>query len=118
MSFRVMTYNILGGFLWQRQCKTPDGLTQSFTRTRLPESSSLSPISRNVIEAEIEYRPGQRFRLFGIHPIANLGVLFEVLRRWEARYIIQRAKPGATLRLGSADGSFYGQLILLGLSLS
>ncbi|MBE7550080.1 MAG: endonuclease/exonuclease/phosphatase family protein [Anaerolineales bacterium] len=30
--------------------------------------------------------------MFGIHPIANLGVLFEVLRRWEARYIIQRVK--------------------------
>jgi exonuclease III len=66
--------------------------------SRLPVISCQSyhpfpPIWRNVIEAEIEYQPNKRLRLFGIHPMANLSVICELWRWWEARQIIGHVKP-------------------------
>ncbi len=68
--------------------------------SRLPVTSStiyhyLPPMWRNVIKAEVEYQPHKRFRLFGIHPMANLSVICELWRWWEARRIIARVKPHA-----------------------
>jgi exonuclease III len=45
------------------------------------------PIWRNFADAEIEYEPHKTIRVIGVHPIANLGVLFEIWRLWEAIYI-------------------------------
>ena len=47
----------------------------------------LLPIWRNFIVAEIEYEPNKTTRIIGVHPIANLGVVFEVWRQWEAKYV-------------------------------
>jgi exonuclease III len=68
--------------------------------SRLPVVSCQSyhhfpPIWRNVVEAEIECQPNKRLRLFGIHPMANLSVICEFWRWWEARQIIGRVKPNA-----------------------
>ncbi len=65
--------------------------------SRLPVISCQSdhrfpPIWRNVIEAEIEYEPNKRLWLFGIHPMANLSVICELWRWWEAKRIIVRVK--------------------------
>ena len=54
------------------------------------------PLWRNVVEAEIEYQPNKRFWLFGIHPMANLSVIFELWRWWEAKRIIGRLTPHMT----------------------
>lgn len=54
------------------------------------------PIWRNVIEAEIEYQPNKRLQLFGIHPVANLSVICEFWRWWEAKWITERIKLHAT----------------------
>ena len=45
------------------------------------------PIWRNFIEAEIEYEPNRTIRVIGVHPIANLGIPFEIWRLWEAKYV-------------------------------
>ncbi len=45
------------------------------------------PIWRNFIDAKIEYDSNQIIRIVGVHPIANLGIPFEIWRLWEARYI-------------------------------
>ncbi len=67
---------------------------------RLPVISFQShhrfPIWRNVVEAEIEYQPNKRLWLFGIHPMANLSVIFELWRWWEAKRIIGRLEPHMT----------------------
>jgi exodeoxyribonuclease III len=47
------------------------------------------PIWRNFIDAEIEYEPAKTARIIGVHPIANLGIVFEIWRLWEANYIIR-----------------------------
>lgn len=46
------------------------------------------PIWRNFIDAEIEYKPDKTLRVIGVHPIANLGIVFEIWRFWEAKYIV------------------------------
>jgi endonuclease/exonuclease/phosphatase family metal-dependent hydrolase len=46
------------------------------------------PIWRNFIDANIEYEPKKTIRVFGVHPIANLGVLFEIWRLWEAKSVL------------------------------
>jgi exodeoxyribonuclease III len=65
--------------------------------SRLPIISCQSyhcfPIWCNVVEAEIEYQPNKRLRLFGIHPMANLSVICELWRWWEAKQIVERVKP-------------------------
>ena len=48
----------------------------------------LFPIWRNFIEAEIEYEQNKTTRIIGVHPIANLGIIFEVWRLWEVKYIV------------------------------
>jgi exodeoxyribonuclease III len=47
------------------------------------------PIWRNFVDAEIEYEPGRLFRIVGVHPMANLSILFELWRWWEAKYVIR-----------------------------
>lgn len=64
--------------------------------SRLPVISSRShhpfpPIWRNVVEAEVEYRPNKRLWIFGIHPMANLSVVCEFWRWWEAKQIVGHA---------------------------
>lgn len=61
--------------------------------SRLPVRSfsshrSFPPIWRNFIDAKIEWAPNQYLRIIGIHPMAILGVAFELWRLWEARYIL------------------------------
>jgi exodeoxyribonuclease-3 len=50
------------------------------------------PIWRNIVEAEIEYKPNKIARIIGVHPMANLGIVFEVWRMWEASYISRRVR--------------------------
>jgi len=47
----------------------------------------LFPIWRNFIDAEIEYEPNKTTRVIGVHPIANLGIVFEIWRLWEAKHV-------------------------------
>lgn len=56
---------------------------------RSPQSNHSFPIWRNFVEAEIEYRQNRTFRLIGIHPIANLSVIFEIWRWLEMGVIIK-----------------------------
>ena len=50
------------------------------------------PILRNFIDAEIEYEPTKTARIIGVHPMANLGVVFEIWRLLEASYITGHAR--------------------------
>lgn len=50
------------------------------------------PIWRNFIVAEIEYEPNKTIKIIGVHPMANLGIPFEIWRLWEAKYIMKYAK--------------------------
>lgn len=50
------------------------------------------PIWRNFIDAEIEYESYKSIRLIGVHPIANLGIGFEIWRFWEAKYVINHVQ--------------------------
>lgn len=50
------------------------------------------PIWRNFIEAEIECGPIKTVRIIGVHPIANLGVVLEVWRKWEVNHIINHVR--------------------------
>lgn len=50
------------------------------------------PIWRNFIDAEIEYEPNKIVRFIGVHPMANLWVVFELWRLWEAKYILKRSQ--------------------------
>ena len=49
------------------------------------------PIWRNYIDAEVEYEPAKMTRIIGVHPMANLGIVFEIWRWWEAKYITHHA---------------------------
>jgi|GEM_PF-256202 len=53
------------------------------------------PIWRNFIDVVIEYAPQRMFRLLGVHPIPNLGVLWELWRLWEAQHVIQHYRQYA-----------------------
>lgn len=50
------------------------------------------PIWRNVIDADIEYEPAKTIKVIGVHPIANLGIMFEIWRWREAIYITNHAR--------------------------
>ena len=50
------------------------------------------PIWRNFIDAEIEYEPDRTARFIGVHPMANLGVLFEIWRFWEISYVARHLR--------------------------
>lgn len=50
------------------------------------------PIWRNFIDAEIEYQQNKTARVFGVHPIANLGIFFEIWRFLEATYILKHIR--------------------------
>ncbi|HLO15372.1 MAG TPA: endonuclease/exonuclease/phosphatase family protein [Anaerolineales bacterium] len=45
------------------------------------------PIWRNFVDVEIEYEANKTIRIIGVHPIANLGIIFEIWRLWELKYI-------------------------------
>jgi exodeoxyribonuclease-3 len=68
--------------------------------SRLPLVSCQSyhpfpPIWHNVVEAAIEYQPGQRLWLFGVHPMANLSAICELWRWWEARQVVRYMRSHA-----------------------
>ena len=50
------------------------------------------PVWRNFIDAEIEYEPNKTARVIGLHPMANLGIVFEVWRMWEANHIARHVR--------------------------
>jgi exodeoxyribonuclease-3 len=54
--------------------------------------SPLFPIWRNFIDAEIQYQSNKTIRIFGVHPIANLGVFSEIWRLWEAKYVTNQVQ--------------------------
>jgi len=49
----------------------------------------LFPIWRNVVEAEIVYQPNKTLFVFGVHPKADLGIVSEWWRKWEAQHILK-----------------------------
>lgn len=51
------------------------------------------PIWRNFVEADLEYQPGQRLKLFGLHVMAGLELPLEAWRAWEARTILRYCWP-------------------------
>jgi endonuclease/exonuclease/phosphatase family metal-dependent hydrolase len=66
--------------------------------SRLPIRSASSrhpviPIWRNVVEAEIEYQPDKLLYVFGVHPKADLAIVSEWWRQWEAKHILKWAGP-------------------------
>ncbi len=65
----------------------------------------LFPIWRNVVEAEIEYQPHKILYLFGVHSKADLGILSEWWRWWEAKYIVKCVSPYSN-RLCLITGDF------------
>jgi exodeoxyribonuclease-3 len=50
------------------------------------------PIRRTLLEATIEYKPGQQLTVFGIHLTASLVLTAELWRSWEVTTILQRVK--------------------------
>jgi len=50
------------------------------------------PIWRNFIDAEVEFEPTRAARIIGVHPMANLGVVFELWRSLEAIYVINHVQ--------------------------
>ena len=52
------------------------------------QSNHVFPISRNFIEAKIECGHNETFRLIGVHPIANLALVFEIWRWLEMGTVI------------------------------
>ncbi len=62
--------------------------------SRLPIHSAQSyrlfpPIWHNVVDAQIEYRPNETFRVLGLHAFANLHIACEIWRWWEAHTILR-----------------------------
>jgi exonuclease III len=53
-------------------------------------SNQAFPTWRNFIEAKIEYRPNETFRLIGVHPIARLSVFCEAWRWLEMGAVMAR----------------------------
>ena len=49
-------------------------------------------IWNNFIDAQIEYESNKAIRIIGVHLIPNLGVLFEIWRYWEAKYVVNHIK--------------------------
>ncbi len=61
--------------------------------SKLPVSNFKShhpifPIWRNFIDAEIKIAPSKTVNILGVHPMANLGIVFEIWRFLEASFII------------------------------
>lgn len=52
----------------------------------------LFPIWRNFVDAVIEYEKDKTIHVIGVHPMANLGVAFEVWRFLEAKYILKYSR--------------------------
>lgn len=94
MGLRVMTYNILDGGAGREEMifKVIQTAQPVTLLSRIPITSSRShhpfpPITRNVVDAEIEWFSGSPLRIIGVHPVANLWLPFELWRTWQARYI-------------------------------
>ncbi len=62
--------------------------------SRFPVSKAASyrpfPIRRTMLEAVIEFAPGQTLALYGVHLKANLGLAAEAWRCWEIGSILRR----------------------------
>ncbi len=61
------------------------------------------PVWRNFVDADIELESNKRVKIIGVHPMANLGVIFEIWRLLEASHIVrhlQGLKPQLTLIAG------------------
>lgn len=72
------------------------------------------PIWRNFIDAKIEYEPNKTARVIGVHPVANLGIIFEVWRMWEAKYVanhIQRFQEMPCLIAGDFNAIAPGERV-------
>ena len=52
----------------------------------------LLPIWRNFIDAEIEYETNKSIRVIGVHPMANLSIIFELWRLWEAKHVLNHSQ--------------------------
>jgi exodeoxyribonuclease-3 len=50
------------------------------------------PIWRNFIDAEIKIEQNKTVRVIGVHPMANLGIVFEIWRMWEANHIVRHVR--------------------------
>jgi len=50
------------------------------------------PIWRNFIHAEIEYEPNKIIGVIGVHQMASLGIIFELWRFLEAKYILKQSR--------------------------
>ena len=66
--------------------------------SRLPIRAAKShhpvfPIWRNVVEAEIEYEPNKILCVIGVHPKADLGIISEWWRWWEAKRTLKYVNP-------------------------
>lgn len=62
--------------------------------SRLPITACRSyhpfpPIHRTLLEAEIEFMPGQSVYVFGVHLMAHYSLLLEAWRWWEIKVILQ-----------------------------
>lgn len=72
------------------------------------------PIWRNFIHAEIEILPSKTVRIIGVHPMANLGIIFEIWRFLEASFIIrhvQRANAQFSLIAGDFNAIAPGEKV-------
>ncbi|HVU10375.1 MAG TPA: endonuclease/exonuclease/phosphatase family protein [Phototrophicaceae bacterium] len=64
------------------------------SRWSIVEASStrpFPPIRDTILDAVVEYQPGRRLYLIGVHPIAFPGTFFECWRRWEVSLALKRA---------------------------
>lgn len=74
------------------------------------------PIWRNFIDAEIEYQPSRTARFIGVHPMANLGIVFEICRFWEIRHVaryLRRYKNMPCLIAGDFNAIAPGESVKL-----
>jgi exodeoxyribonuclease III len=63
------------------------------------------PIWRNFVDAEIEFEPNKTARIIGVHPMANLGIVFEIWRFLEASYVIKHLQKSKS-RFNLIAGDF------------
>jgi endonuclease/exonuclease/phosphatase family metal-dependent hydrolase len=55
------------------------------------------PMWRNFVDAEIEYEPQKTVRIVGVHPIANLSIIFEIWRRWEMKHVVKQIQDSQNM---------------------
>ncbi len=80
--------------------------------SKLPVSNFKShhpifPIWRNFIDAEIKIAPSKTVNILGVHPMANLGIVFEIWRFLEASFIIDHIQAGWLKNSGNSAPSYF-----------